>query len=65
MQLEASILGAKSSTPLLTLVDSGADDSFIDSSRVTEAGLPVEQLSQPKDVNTLDGRLLAAPLSRL
>lgn len=43
----------------MALVDSGADDSFIDSSLVTTDGLPVELLPDPKDVNALDGRLLA------
>ncbi|XP_037626231.1 uncharacterized protein LOC119488550 [Sebastes umbrosus] len=59
MQFNASLVCQGDSIPLLALVDSGADDNFIDSTLVTQAGIPVEALPAPKDVNALDGRLLA------
>lgn len=46
-------------SPLWLLVDSGADDSFIDESLARQAGLPLEALSEPKMVLDLDGRALA------
>eukprot|EP00064_Thunnus_orientalis_P022023 superscaffoldBa00007079_g22202 len=40
------------------LVDSGADDNFLDSNLVAQADIAVEQLPTPLEVNALDGRLL-------
>lgn len=45
--------------PLLVLVDSGVDDHFIDSMLVPQAGIPTEIIASPKDVNSLDSKLLA------
>lgn len=44
MQFNASLVCHGDSIPFLALVDSGADDKFIDSSLVTQAGIPVEAL---------------------
>lgn len=41
------------------LLDSGADDSFIDTGLAERAGLPLEALAEPKQVLGLDGRVLA------
>lgn len=46
--------------PLVSfLVDSGADDSFIDESLAKHAGLPLVSLAEPREVLALDGRPLA------
>ena len=47
------------SRPLSILVDSGADDNFIDSSLATQVHIPCQLLPHPKEVFALDGRLLA------
>lgn len=54
MQLEASPLGPNNSGPPLALVRHSFNDSLL----VTQAGLPVEPLPEPKDVSALDGQLL-------
>lgn len=41
------------------LIDSGADDSFIDEDLEGQAGLPVVELSEPKTVLDLNGCTLA------
>lgn len=41
------------------MIDSGADDNFIDSELVTYANIPVPELESLKTVTTLGGRLLA------
>lgn len=41
------------------MVDSGADDNFIDSSLVLQAGIPPEEITTPREVNAFDGKLLA------
>lgn len=38
------------------LVDSGADDSFLDQSLARQAGLPLVKFAEPKLVLDLDGR---------
>lgn len=53
------LLWAQKKLPLSLLVDSGADDSFIDKSLARQVGLPLEALSEPKTVLDLDGRTLA------
>lgn len=71
VQLEAAILRPEGNIPLQVLVDSEADDNFIDGSLVDQAGIPVEPVPDPKEVNVLDGRRLArithitAPLNLL
>lgn len=41
------------------LIDSGADESFIDSGLVEQLGLPTETFKRSIEANTLYGRLLA------
>lgn len=41
------------------LVDSGADDSFIDETLARHAGLPLVELEEPHVVQDLDGRTSA------
>lgn len=38
------------------LIDSGADESFMDNTLVSELGIPTQPLSVPKDARALDGR---------
>lgn len=57
--LRGKLLWARESLPLPLLVDSGADDSFIDESLAMQAGLPTVALWEPKSVQDLNGRLLA------
>lgn len=45
--------------PVPLMVDSGADDSFIDETLAREAGLPLIQLSEPCTDQDLNGRTLA------
>lgn len=59
IQLNAFLLWNQDSLLLLSLVDSGADDNFIDSPLVMQAGIPTKEVPIPNDINTLDGKLLA------
>lgn len=43
----------------LVLIDSGADDCFLDREFALRVGIPLEPLSNPLTANALDGRLLA------
>ncbi|KAI3358996.1 hypothetical protein L3Q82_015383 [Scortum barcoo] len=54
------LLLRQSSLPLSALIDSGADDNFIDAELASQANLTFEPLATPKIVNALDGRLLAS-----
>ena len=45
--------------PLQVLVDSGADDNFIDSGIISKLSIPTVELANSKEVLALDGRLLA------
>lgn len=71
LQLKGTVSCAQVSLPLQVLVDSGADENFIDSDVVFQSNLPSEPLPEPKDIFSLDGRLLArvthrtAPVSLL
>ena len=49
---------------LLALINSGADESFLDTTLVKQLGLPTELLDEPLEANTLDGRLLARVTTR-
>ena len=40
------------------MVDSGADENFIDSGFASQVGIALEQLPFPLDANALDGRHL-------
>ena len=59
MQIQATLCINQVSLPLLSLVDSGADDSFLDSNFACQAKIPLIQLEKPLTANALDGRLLA------
>lgn len=48
MQFKASMLWHNSYHPIQALVDSGADDSFIDSFLMVQAQTPLEALPAPK-----------------
>ena len=71
IQLKGTVSWSQVSLPLQVLVDSGADDNFIDSDFVLQSDLPTEPLPEPKDVFALDGKLLVrvthrtAPVSLL
>lgn len=59
VQLPASLLWSQQTLPLPTLVDSGADDNFIDSDLVLQANIPAEEINPPKDIKALGSKLLA------
>lgn len=59
LTIKGTVSWDQSSRSLSILVDSGADDNFIDSSFASQAGIPCQLLSHPKRVFALDGRLLA------
>lgn len=59
LQLQASLLWSCESVPLLTFIDSGADDNFIDSVFAMRANIPSEPLESPIEVNALNGEKLA------
>lgn len=58
-RLQSSILCQCKSIPLMTLIDSGADDNFIDSVFVREAEIPNEPFDPPRKVNAFNGEPLA------
>ena len=53
--LHAILLWGEQSKSLRGLVDSGADESFMDTTLVSELGIPIQPLSIPMDVRALDG----------
>lgn len=59
MQLDATLIVNPHCLSLLCLVDSGADENFLDLNLVTQAGIRVEQLLYLLDANDLKGDLLA------
>lgn len=54
----AKLLVVSGSHTLATLIDSGADDSFIDEELVTQLGIDRVLLPQPVPANALEGHLL-------
>lgn len=64
MQLQATLCVNKVELPLLALVDSGADDCFLDKELAMRSGIPVETLEAPLTANAIDGRLLAQVTQR-
>lgn len=46
---------AHDTLPIQVLIDSGADDNFIDNELVSQANIPTIALSKPKEVLALDG----------
>lgn len=59
LQLQSTLYWSRESLPLVALVDSGADDNFIDANIVSQANIPLEPLNSPRDVNALNGERLA------
>lgn len=59
MQLEATLCLDQLSLPLLALVDSGADEDFLDATLAAQAGITSEPLAVPLNANDLNGKLLA------
>lgn len=57
--LHRTLLWAHEKLPLSLLINSGADDSFIDGNLARQAGLPVVELTDPKTVLDLNGGTLA------
>lgn len=57
--LQGVLMWGSSSLPVPFLVDSGADDSFIDEQLAKQAGLPLVALPEPRTVFNLNGRPLA------
>lgn len=53
-----SLLWARETLPITLLVDSGADDSFINANLAQQVGLPLERLPEPKMVLDIDGGTL-------
>ncbi|KAJ0066591.1 hypothetical protein NL108_015344 [Boleophthalmus pectinirostris] len=64
IQLKGTVTWSQTSFPLQALVDSGADDNFIDSAFVSLCNIPIDPLPEPKKVFTLDGKLLASVTHR-
>uniref|UniRef100_A0A8C5DKJ9 Retrotransposon gag domain-containing protein n=1 Tax=Gouania willdenowi TaxID=441366 RepID=A0A8C5DKJ9_GOUWI len=58
-QIQASLCVNTLSIPLLALIDSGAEDNFLDQQVALQAGIELETLSAPVSTLALDGRLLA------
>ncbi len=63
-QLHAIICWRNQTLELQALIDSGADESFLDTTLVRQLGLTTEQLKEPLEASTLDGRLLARVTTR-
>lgn len=57
--LKGTISWTPSTLPISILVDSGADDNFIESDFAAQSGIPSQLLPHPKRVFALDGRMLA------
>ena len=55
----ATLIRKDQSIEINALVNSGADDSFMDADLVEQLGLSKEQLLEAIEATTLDGRLLA------
>lgn len=62
--LRGTLLWGNSSLPVPFMVDSGADDSFIDENVARHAGLPLVELTEPRTVQDLNGRTLARATHR-
>ena len=58
-QIPAKLCMSKISLPLLALIDSGAEQSFLDAELVSQAGIGIEPLDSPVRVCALDGKSLA------
>ena len=54
--LFALVLWGDQSKSLRVLIDSGEDESFMDATIASELGIPIQPLSVPMDVRSLDVR---------
>lgn len=59
-QFNTSLLWQNQSLSLPALIDSGADESFLDRNVVTPLALDTEQLDLPLEANSLNGQLLGS-----
>ena len=59
VMIKGTVSWDQTSRPLSILLDSGADDNFIDTGLATQIHIPCQLLPHPKEVFALDGRLLA------
>ena len=57
--MKATLTWKGQSTDISALIDSGADESFLDTNVAKQLGLPVLSLDEPLVAYALDGRLLA------
>ena len=57
--LDAALLWRDQTLPLAILLDSGADESFIDQEVVLQLGIETELLDSPIEAKALNGKLLA------
>ena len=57
--LDATLLSLGHPLSVSAMVDSGADENFIESGFASQVGIALEQLPSPLDANALDGRHLA------
>lgn len=62
--LQGRLLWGDSSLPVPLIVDSGANDCFIDKTLAREAGLPLVKLPEHRTVHDLNGRTLARATHR-
>lgn len=62
--LEGTLMWGNDSVSVPFMIDSGADDSFIDSELATRARIPLVELSEPRQVQDLNGRTLARATHR-
>lgn len=58
-QFNTSLLWQNQSLPLTALIDSGADESFVDRNIIAQLALDTVPLDSPINANTLNGKLLA------
>lgn len=59
LQLPSTLSLGQFSLPVSALIDSGAEDNFLDVELAKQCNLPVQTLSHPIRANSLDGQLLA------
>lgn len=59
LQIQASLCVGSVRLPLLALIDSGAEDNFIDKRLAEQLGCELLPLTTPIQANALDGRLIA------
>lgn len=58
-RVPATLCSDQLSLLLEALIDSGAEDNFLDYELVIQSGLPLEPLTEPFTANALDGCFLA------